>query len=64
MGNFTRISFGVPACRRGKKALKTSHQTRKSGEKNAKKCKKFAEIRKNFKKFAKIARNWCVLDSD
>jgi hypothetical protein len=37
------------------KELKTSHQTRKSSEKNAKNCKKFAEIRKNFKKFAKIA---------
>jgi hypothetical protein len=46
------------------KELKTSHQTRKSGEKNAKNCKKLAKITRNFKKLAKIARNWCVLDSD
>jgi hypothetical protein len=43
---------------------KSSHQTRKSREKIAKNCKKFAKIAKNDKKFTKIAQNWYVLDHD
>jgi methionine synthase II (cobalamin-independent) len=41
-----------------------SHQMRKSREKIAKNCKKFAKITRNDKKFTKIVRSQPVLDSD